>query len=42
MEEDIHADKVDMRHFEIALQSLHPQTPLWLLNIYEKFSGIQR
>lgn len=42
MEEDIQADKVEMRHFEMSLQSLRPQTPLWLLNIYDKFSGIQR
>lgn len=42
MEEDIHADKVVMRHFEISLKTLNPQTPLWLLNIYDKFSGIQR
>lgn len=42
MEEDIKADKVEMRHFEVSLQSLNPQTPLWLLNIYKKFSGIER
>lgn len=42
MEEDINADKVEMRHFDVSLQSLSPQTPLWLLKIYEKFSGIQR
>lgn len=42
MEEDIHADNVEMRHFEVSLQSLRPQTPLWLLQIYEKFSGVQR
>lgn len=42
MEENIHADKVEMRHFEISLQSLRPQTPQWLLNIYDTFSGNQR
>lgn len=42
MEEDINASQVEMRHFEVSLQSLSPQTPLWLLKIYEKFSGIQR
>lgn len=42
MEENIKADKVEMRHFEVSLQSLHPQTPLWLLNIYETFSGIKK
>lgn len=42
MEEDIQADKVEMRHFEVSLQSLLPQTPMWLLKIYEKFSGFQR
>lgn len=40
MEENIKADKVEMRHFEVSLQSLSPQTPNWLLNIYKKFSGI--
>lgn len=40
MEENINADKVEMRHFEVSLQSLSPQTPNWLLNIYKKFSGI--
>jgi SpoVK/Ycf46/Vps4 family AAA+-type ATPase len=42
MEEDINADQVEMRHFEASLQSLSPQTPLWLLKIYEKFSGIKK
>lgn len=42
MEEDINADKVEMRHFDVSLQSLSPQTPLWLLKIYEKFSGIKK
>lgn len=42
MEENIHADKVEMRHFEIAFKTSNPQTPLWLLNIYYKFNGTQR
>ncbi|KAE9537179.1 hypothetical protein AGLY_006202 [Aphis glycines] len=42
LEENIKAEQVEMCHFEVSLQSLKPQTPLWLLKIYEKFSGIQR
>lgn len=42
MEENIEADKVEMRHFEVSLQSLRPQTPSWLLKIYEQFSGVQK
>lgn len=42
MEENINADTVEMRHFEVSFQLLSPQTPLWLLEIYDQFSGIQR
>ncbi|XP_050542407.1 ribosome biogenesis protein SPATA5-like [Daktulosphaira vitifoliae] len=41
MEENIHAKQVEMRHFISTLESMHPQTPTWLLSIYEKFSGHQ-
>lgn len=42
LEDNIKAEKVEMNHFEVSLQSLRPQTPLWLLKIYEEFSGIQK
>lgn len=42
MEEDINAKKVEMRHFEVTFELFPPQTPLWLLKIYDKFSGIQK
>jgi len=42
LEDNIKAEQVEMSHFEVSIQSLRPQTPLWLLKIYEKFSGIQR
>ncbi|XP_050423039.1 ribosome biogenesis protein SPATA5 [Adelges cooleyi] len=39
LEENIKADKVDMHHFSTTLLNTHAQTPMWLLSIYEKFSG---